>query len=125
MAAACLCAASIVLLTLGSLYSPIFKLHLRPFLAWQFLPLSIRAHQHRLLHICGFALPALLFFAVFRSTARATAAASLLAPMAVTLEFIQHRIYSSPLEWWDICDDISGVLLALLLVSLHQRRQSP
>lgn len=115
--AACLCAFLLILLIAGSLCSPAVKEHLRPVLTWYALPPIVRMYQHRILHLLGFGFPAVILFNLCRNRIAVIAGALSLAVMAVALEYLQHRIYSSPLEWWDIRDDLAAIAMAVFLDS--------
>ena len=120
LAAASVCAVLLVLLIAGSLCSPAVKLYLRPALAWRVLPWIIRAYQHRILHILGFALPATMLFGLCRTRGAALGGACLLISTGVALEYIQHRLYHNPLEWWDIRDNLTGILIGALAITVYR-----
>jgi len=113
--AALLCGILLIVLIVGSLCSPLAKQYLRPVLSQHSFPQLIRMYQHRLVHVSGFGLPAALLFAICSIRWQLAASALFLILIAIGMEYIQHWIYRGPLEWWDIRDDVGGILIGALV----------
>jgi len=60
---------------------------------------------HRLYHVASFGSAALILLLIADNGPRRLAALLGVVTLGVLIEFLQHSIYSIPVEWWDIRDD--------------------
>ncbi len=75
-------------------------------------------NHHRLLHWMSFGGLAFAFGLLGRNTKQRVLAAGAVAGLGLTIEYLQHVIYSNPLETWDIRDDLWACSVALAAVLL-------
>lgn len=80
---------------------------------------------HRTGHLIGFGVASLLFVAASSGNIRRFQYWLMISAMGSTIEWLQHVIYGSVFEWWDIRDDVdaaaAGYLLGLLLNYLFSK----
>ncbi len=73
------------------------------------------SEAHRILHVIAFGVPALMLLALARGLKQQWAAALTIVCLALAIETAQHLIYGNTFEWWDVRDDVIGLLIAVLL----------
>ncbi len=73
--------------------------------------------QHRIVHFLAFGATTGLLILLGRNSRDRTLTVGLVAVLAVTIEFLQHRIYGSPFEYWDVRDDVLGSLAAMAVAT--------
>jgi hypothetical protein len=79
---------------------------------------------HQALHIIAFGAAATILFIAGPTRARITGSLILLLATAICTETLQHLIYRTGLEWWDIWDDMIGLAIAVGFRGLVRGRQS-
>ena len=83
---------------------------------------SIGTHSyHRLFHFVSFGATAVLFLLISRTRRQEYIAAGGVFALGLTLEALQHFIFGSDFEWWDVRDDFIGILIALAVFRLVDR----
>lgn len=70
---------------------------------------------HPIIHIAMFGIAALLLLAPAESRKGQWMAAFGVVALALFIETAQHLMYKNVLEWWDVRDDIIGLLIAVAL----------
>jgi len=76
---------------------------------------------HRLYHLVAFGATALLFLLISNNRRQEWASVWGVFALGVILETLQHRIFGSVLEWWDMRDDAFGILIAFALFRMTDR----
>lgn len=71
---------------------------------------------HRAGHMVAFGAAGLMLLVLSDSDKQKWAAALKVICLAVAIETAQHLLYKGPFEWWDVRDDIIGLLIAVLLI---------
>ncbi len=103
------------LLLAGALNSPALKLVA---VQWSvrhgFVRLTPFGVVHPALHILAFAGAAAVLLSAGPTRAKRTGSLLLLLATAIFTESMQHMIYRRGFEWWDVCNDVLGVIIALL-----------
>jgi hypothetical protein len=66
--------------------------------------------NHRVAHLASFGFLAFLLVLLCRSPSRRIVALAAVIALGALIELLQHLIYSTPLETWDIRDDSYGAL---------------
>jgi len=79
------------------------------------------AAAHRMGHVVTFAIAATIALLVSDSRTRKCQTVLSLLAIAILTETMQHWVYRNPLEWWDIRDDMLGVLIGFLCLTTYQR----
>ncbi len=83
---------------------------------------SIGTHSyHRLFHLASFGATAFLFLLILNTRRQEYIAAAGVFALGVTLETLQHLIFGSEFEWWDVRDDFLGILIALVTFRVLDR----
>jgi hypothetical protein len=115
----------LAILLVGSVDSPGLKLWAGQWAAQHGLvrlyPLAI---GHHALHILAFAVAATVLFIAGPTRAKITGSLILLLATAIFTETLQHLIYHTGLEWWDIRDDLIGLAIASFFRGLVRARQA-
>jgi hypothetical protein len=70
---------------------------------------------HRVAHIGNFGAIGLMLLALSDGRKQKWQAALFIVCLAFAIETSQHFLYRGVFEWWDIRDDVIGLLIALLL----------
>jgi hypothetical protein len=81
--------------------------------------------MHREIHWIGFAVGALLLFAISATRRREIQGVISMLLLGFLLEFGQHLVYRNSLEWWDVRDDAVAILAAFGLYQLTRWGSSP
>lgn len=76
---------------------------------------------HRIEHVAAFGVLAFLLLTVAVNRVQEWITVLALVCFAAALELGQHHLFRVPLEWFDIRDDVIGVLFAWLVVRSAQR----
>jgi hypothetical protein len=71
--------------------------------------------NHRLYHALSFGSTAFLLLLIARNTKKRFYGALGVIALGLAIEYIQHRLFGQPVEWWDVRDDGYGVLAAYVL----------
>ncbi len=71
--------------------------------------------KHRLWHAAAYGSTAWLLTLVARNPKERAAALLGMVALGALLEYMQHRVYRCPYEWWDVRDDTFGIAAAALL----------
>ena len=78
---------------------------------------------HRGVHGLAFAGAAFLVLALSRSRRQEIRSAIAVCLLGLSLEYLQHLIYSNVMEWWDVRDDTLAILAAFALYQLTRVRK--
>ncbi len=119
----------IALIIVGSLWPPGPKIALGTLTHSKDPAVRHRAEiRHRLAHFGVFGIAALLLAVVAANTKKRIAAIAGVIALAAVIEWLQHIIYASPFEYWDVRDDtfaaIAGSALgAWQMVRAHLLRK--
>lgn len=71
---------------------------------------------HRIAHVLAFGGAALLLFPLGKGGKQEWMTALGIVTLAVSIETAQSLIYPGVFEWWDVRDDLIGLLLAALIM---------
>ena len=71
---------------------------------------------HRAAHVFTFGVAALALLVVSDGRKQQWTAALGVFGLAVAIETAQHLMYKNVFEWWDVRDDVIGVLVAVLII---------
>jgi hypothetical protein len=86
-------------------------------------PFDVKEHLHsmgrlhRLYHLVAFTVTAVLLAWNARTVPGRIVSGLCAVGIAIATEYLETLRFHNPFEWWDVCTDISGVLLGLLSVS--------
>lgn len=87
------------------------------------LPNATGTGFHRFEHVAAFALLGLLLFPLCQTRGQERWVALAVAAFAAALEYGQSRFFINVnFEWWDVRDDVVGLLLAWLLIRSLRRK---
>ena len=70
-----------------------------------------RVLRHRLFHVVSFAGIALLLVLIARTPGQKILAVLALIALGCAIEYAQHLIFRSRIEWWDMRDDALGAIM--------------
>ena len=75
------------------------------------------------MHVCAFAVSTSILLVPAKTRVHVAAASSLLIAVAIFSELMQHRLYHTEFEWWDVWSDVAGVATALAAWTLWRVRK--
>ncbi len=103
----------VAVLLIVSLKSPDVKLPIsRWFARHHHTRLNPLGLPHGVLHASAFAASMIVLLIPARTRGHIAAASLLLIAVAIFGEAMQHRLYNTAFEWWDLSNDIGGVAAA-------------
>src|SRR5947208_4755460 len=80
--------------------------------------------QHRLFHFAAFSVAELLLLLLASNRRQELRAAAVVPALGTSIELTQHFVLLYPFfEWWDVRDDLIGILPALAAVQFRGVRQ--
>jgi hypothetical protein len=84
------------------------------------------AGWHRGMHFLAFAGATLLLLVLARDLRQEIRNAMAVSLLGLSLEYLQHLIYRSPMEWWDVRDDGLAILAAFAVYQvIHRCKPTP
>jgi hypothetical protein len=77
---------------------------------------------HPIEHVVAFGILGIMLLPLCRSRGPKLVVILAILGFACALEIGQHQLFRQPIEWWDVRDDGTGLLLALLLLRFTRIR---